>query len=157
MLVPNSEEMCVNINECLGNPCVNGECIDRDRGFECHCFAGYSGIHCKEKQEAYTAYVSHGFIIAIVICVLVVLCKFILYYICAMFLFFRKVLFYSYRRDKTDKTCKLLPYIRWNGSPGVLQLIVFSTQDTWDFFVYDFLHFYTFTNNKPFHTVFHSV
>ena len=109
MLVPNSEEMCVNINECLGNPCVNGECIDRDRGFECHCFAGYSGIHCKEKQEAYTAYVSHGFIIAIVICVLVVLCKFILYYICAMFLFFRKVLFYSYRRDKTDKTCKLLP------------------------------------------------
>ena len=105
--MPNSEEMCVNINECLGNPCVNGECIDRDRGFECHCFAGYSGIHCKEKQEAYTAYVSHGAIIAIVICVLVVLCKFLLFYICVMFLFFRKVLFYYYRRCQTDKTCKL--------------------------------------------------
>ena len=77
MLVPNSEEICVNINECLGNPCVNGECIDRDRGFECHCFTGYSGTYCTAKEEAYTAYVSHGFIIAIVICVLVVLCKYL--------------------------------------------------------------------------------
>ncbi len=73
MLVPNSEEICVNINECLGSPCVNGECIDRERGFDCNCFSGYSGTYCTAKEEAYTAYVSHGFIIAIIICALVIL------------------------------------------------------------------------------------
>ncbi len=81
MLIPNSEEVCVNINECLGNPCVHGECIDRDRGFECHCFAGYSGMYCTAKEEAYRAYVSHGFIIAIIICVLVLLCKYLKHFV----------------------------------------------------------------------------
>ncbi len=74
--MPNDEEICVNINECLENPCVNGECFDRRDGFECHCFAGYTGTYCSAKEEAYRAYVSHGFIIAIIICVLVVLCKY---------------------------------------------------------------------------------
>ena len=35
-----------NINECLGNPCINGICIDSLNGYECECHPGFFGLNC---------------------------------------------------------------------------------------------------------------
>lgn len=68
---------CVNINECVEeNLCVHGDCIDLDRGFECDCHANWDGLYCDRSRQASTAMVSTGAIMAIVICVLVMLCKY---------------------------------------------------------------------------------
>ena len=68
-------EMCANINECTHNPCHYGQCIDHEYGFSCTCEPGYGGELCASPQQANIAYISTGFILAIVICALVLLCK----------------------------------------------------------------------------------
>ena len=35
-----------NIDECVSNPCVNGNCTDQVNNFTCSCEAGYSGDTC---------------------------------------------------------------------------------------------------------------
>ena len=35
-----------NINECLGNPCINGICIDSLNGYDCECHPGFFGLNC---------------------------------------------------------------------------------------------------------------
>ena len=35
-----------NINECLGNPCINGICIDSLNGYDCKCHPGFFGLNC---------------------------------------------------------------------------------------------------------------
>ena len=30
------------VTQCLiGNPCVNGDCTNKEGGYTCHCYAGY--------------------------------------------------------------------------------------------------------------------
>ncbi|XP_043990687.1 fibrillin-1 isoform X2 [Gambusia affinis] len=44
-----------DIDECLNNPCVNGQCINTDGSFRCECPTGYSldisGVTCEDKNE----------------------------------------------------------------------------------------------------------
>jgi len=35
------------INECLSNPCVRGDCEDFPGRYECHCPPGYTGQNCE--------------------------------------------------------------------------------------------------------------
>merc|ERR1712223_338830 len=35
-----------NINDCIDNPCINGECIDELNGYKCECQSGYFGQNC---------------------------------------------------------------------------------------------------------------
>ena len=36
----------VNIDECSGNPCLNGECTDGINEYSCQCEVGYFGTNC---------------------------------------------------------------------------------------------------------------
>ena len=38
--------MLADINECLDEPCANGQCLDAVDGYMCHCFDGYTGTNC---------------------------------------------------------------------------------------------------------------
>ncbi|XP_066966022.1 putative neural-cadherin 2 [Macrobrachium rosenbergii] len=41
-------DFCRDINECLGNPCLNGgTCINRDPGYFCECPDSHIGDHCE--------------------------------------------------------------------------------------------------------------
>jgi len=35
-----------NIDECINNPCINGECKDEINGYKCQCHSGFSGQNC---------------------------------------------------------------------------------------------------------------
>ncbi|CAB0039615.1 unnamed protein product [Trichogramma brassicae] len=38
----------INIDECAGNPCLNGgTCTDLINGFKCKCADGFAGVHCQ--------------------------------------------------------------------------------------------------------------
>ncbi|KAJ8312558.1 hypothetical protein KUTeg_009931 [Tegillarca granosa] len=41
---------CQDINECLSNPCNQGECEDRVNGFYCRCSSGYTGEYCDQGE-----------------------------------------------------------------------------------------------------------
>ena len=70
------EAVCVNINECNEiDPCYHGECKDTQMSYKCICHRGWTGRHCDLRQEAYVALMSTGAILAIIVCVLVLLCK----------------------------------------------------------------------------------
>ena len=68
--------VCENIDECLDYPCIHGTCQDLPNGFVCVCHDGYEGDLCPAKRESAVAHVSMGAILAIIICLLVLLCKF---------------------------------------------------------------------------------
>ncbi|XP_005746909.1 fibrillin-1 isoform X1 [Pundamilia nyererei] len=44
-----------DIDECINNPCVNGQCINTDGSFRCECPMGYrldiSGVRCEDTNE----------------------------------------------------------------------------------------------------------
>lgn len=72
-----SSSGCVNINECLENPCQNGgTCIDRDlvRRYDCICAFGYTGHDCElELLASGIITPSRDFIIAIIVCLFMLL------------------------------------------------------------------------------------
>ena len=35
-----------NINDCIDNPCINGECIDELNSYKCVCQSGFFGKNC---------------------------------------------------------------------------------------------------------------
>lgn len=74
-----AEGTCVNENECMWLPCINGGyCRDYDppRRYECICPLGYTGGHCElELQAAGTIMPSKDFIIAIIVCLFLLLGK----------------------------------------------------------------------------------
>lgn len=78
--IPNlSASTCVNIDECeLWQPCFNGVCVDlepEEGGYKCHCVDGYHGTDCNIFREETVLQPSTDFVIAIVLCILVLLCK----------------------------------------------------------------------------------
>ena len=40
----------IDFNECLSNPCVNGECVDLQDGYQCNCEEGWTGQNCDGKN-----------------------------------------------------------------------------------------------------------
>jgi hypothetical protein len=38
----------IDIDDCVGRPCVNGECIDGVNSYQCRCKPGYEGTNCEE-------------------------------------------------------------------------------------------------------------
>uniref|UniRef100_A0AAY4EBS0 Vitamin K-dependent protein C n=1 Tax=Denticeps clupeoides TaxID=299321 RepID=A0AAY4EBS0_9TELE len=38
-------------NQCIPNPCVNGNCVDKFQSYECLCFHGYEGKHCNQREN----------------------------------------------------------------------------------------------------------
>ncbi|XP_045534291.1 neural-cadherin isoform X4 [Papilio machaon] len=68
---------CVNVNECLGRPCLNGgTCVDREpaRRYDCVCALGYAGHDCELVLLASGIITpSRDFIIAIIVCLFLLL------------------------------------------------------------------------------------
>ncbi|CAH2066840.1 unnamed protein product, partial [Iphiclides podalirius] len=68
---------CVNVNECVGSPCLNGgTCVDREpsRRYDCVCAFGYAGHDCElELLASGIITPSRDFIIAIIVCLFLLL------------------------------------------------------------------------------------
>ncbi len=44
--------LCIDVNECGSNPCLNGAtCRDLVNGYSCSCAPGYTGMHCESKRR----------------------------------------------------------------------------------------------------------
>ena len=56
---PNCE---IDIDECAGNPCLHGECVDGIAQYECLCDAGYEGTNCEVEIDECDRYApcQHG-------------------------------------------------------------------------------------------------
>lgn len=72
---------CVNINECLQwQPCHNGgKCRDlqpEDGGYICDCLDGFHGPDCAIILEETILKPSTDFVVAIIVCIIVLLSKF---------------------------------------------------------------------------------
>ena len=82
----NDRNICVDINECEEDPgvCRNGgtcqnfvktDKSDRSAGFVCTCVSGYVGATCNAAMKEQRLGVSDGAIIAMVVCAVLLLCK----------------------------------------------------------------------------------
>ena len=40
-----------DLNECEGEPCVNGECVDAVGTFYCKCPSGFAGENCQSGRS----------------------------------------------------------------------------------------------------------
>ncbi|XP_071498841.1 IgGFc-binding protein-like, partial [Diadema antillarum] len=45
---------CLDINECEGDPCVNGTCINGENQFTCDCNPGWVGDLCDDRDDCFT-------------------------------------------------------------------------------------------------------
>lgn len=97
---------CQDINECVEQfptPCLNGgKCrnFEDERMFMCHCPRNYSGMICDlEVLPAGILTTSTDFIIALVVCILVLLSKFCrhapVHYVGHLFIFYRSLLIWE--------------------------------------------------------------
>lgn len=70
---------CVDIDECeLWQPCFNGVCINLEPemgGYECQCVDDYHGTDCNMFLEETVLKPSTDFVVAIVCCIILLLCK----------------------------------------------------------------------------------
>lgn len=40
------DHLITDVDECNSNPCVNGTCMDKLRGYRCTCNRGFTGSNC---------------------------------------------------------------------------------------------------------------
>lgn len=67
---------CMDRNECLDLPCLNGAtCINMDpkERYQCRCLDGFWGANCELVQEGQTLKLSMGALAAILVCLLIIL------------------------------------------------------------------------------------
>lgn len=67
---------CIDRNECLDIPCLNGAtCINLDprERYRCKCLDGFWGANCELVQEGQTLKLSMGALAAILVCLLIIL------------------------------------------------------------------------------------
>jgi hypothetical protein len=38
---------CDDVDECLSEPCLNGDCIDGTNQYTCLCYPGFTGVNCE--------------------------------------------------------------------------------------------------------------
>lgn len=68
---------CVDRDECLTNPCLNGGiCINREPFYLCDCPDGYFGENCEFLQQGQIVRLSMGALAAILVCLLIILSEF---------------------------------------------------------------------------------
>lgn len=74
-----SEGTCVDVNECLWLPCINGgicKNFEPPIRYECHCPIGYTGGHCELELLANgTIMPSKDFIIVLIVCLFLLMGK----------------------------------------------------------------------------------
>ena len=46
----NSFYVIPDVDDCVGSPCRNGECIDGVNSYECKCVPGYQGKNCENSK-----------------------------------------------------------------------------------------------------------
>lgn len=67
---------CVDRNECLDRPCLNGarcENLEPRLRYRCVCLDGFYGENCELIQEGQTLKLSMGALAAILVCLLIIL------------------------------------------------------------------------------------
>jgi hypothetical protein len=72
------EKICVDENECLKFPCLNGAtCSNREPPYRyyCECQPGFWGQNCELYQEGQILTLSMGALAAILVCLLIILSK----------------------------------------------------------------------------------
>lgn len=75
-ILSNDETVCVDLDECLNDPCQNGgTCHNQDPSYICDCPRGYYGKNCELLQEGRTVRLSLGALAAILVCLLIILGK----------------------------------------------------------------------------------
>jgi hypothetical protein len=67
---------CFNVSECLSNPCLHGACFDRVNDYHCECEYGWEGKNCGQRQEKIVAALSTGALVAILVCLFLLMCKY---------------------------------------------------------------------------------
>ena len=40
----------LDVDDCLHSPCVNGDCVDLQNGYQCNCEEGWTGQNCDGKN-----------------------------------------------------------------------------------------------------------
>lgn len=75
------ENTCINENECMWLPCINGGiCKDFEPPlrYKCLCPDDYTGIHCElELARSGAIMPSRDFILAVIVCLLLLLGKYV--------------------------------------------------------------------------------
>lgn len=87
---------CVDRNECLDLPCLNGaSCINLEPRlrYRCICPDGFWGENCELIQEGQTLKLSMGALAAILVCLLIILSE----HNVALFIF------YGHKKNKANK------------------------------------------------------
>ena len=41
---------CLEVDQCDGNQCVDGECFSADEGYICECDEGITGTYCDQGE-----------------------------------------------------------------------------------------------------------